>query len=263
MSNILYETIERTAFFYEDTNITFPSHLHRQLELFYLLEGIVEIRLGNRQFTMQEKDSAIILPNVIHSYESISDSRFYIGFIDPQKLGSNGNRFRYCECLNPINPISCYHPEALHVMNVLAMQNKKNAPIEHEERIIGYFNVLVDYFLDHLKLAPSDSHDRDDLLKTILNYILGHYMEALSLDSVAKEVGVNKYYLSRLFSEKIGCTFPDYLAMIRVDCARELLKTTDKSVDEIAYLCGFQSDSSFFRNFKKIAGVTPKQYKGL
>lgn len=261
LSSIFYETVKKSAFFYEDSNIVFPGHLHRQLEIFYLLSGQVDIKLGTRKFTLHKDDVLLVLPNVIHSYESIGNSRFYIGLTEPRQLGKTGKLLENCECLNPVNPISAFHPEALHIMNVLAMQNKKEITDEHEERTCGYLRVLADYFTEALNLVPSESSSQDDILKPILNYILGHYRDDLSLDLVAREVGINKYHLSKLFAEKIGHSFPGYLMMLRVDYAKELLLTTYKKMDEIAFLCGFQSESSFFRNFRRITGMTPLQFR--
>lgn len=77
----------------------------------------------------------------------------------------------------------------------------------------------------------------EDILHSVLNYILCHYRENMGLDHVARETGISKYYLSKLFTNKIGCSFPEYFE-------------GKKSIREIGEICGFQSETSFFRSFR-------------
>lgn len=261
MGSIFYENTGREAFFYEDLDIVFPRHLHKQIEIFYLIEGEVKITLLQQKFLMKAGEILIIFPNLIHSYESVGNTRFYIGLIDIEKLGNNCTVFLDKQCLNPVNKITKFHPEVLHIMKILANQNKKTGSLKREERLYGYFAVMVDYLLECLELQTIQRGNYSETLYLVLNYVLGHYKEEITLDVVGREVGINKYYLSKLFSGKIGYSFPEYLMRIRTEHARELLRTTTKRMDEIACECGFQSESSFFRNFKKITGVTPLKYR--
>ena len=85
--------------------------------------------------------------------------------------------------------------------------------------------------------------------------------EPLTLGELARELGMNKYHLSHVFSEKMGQSFPSYLASIRLSCACSALAETDRSVTQIAEECGFESQRSFFRVFQQHMGTTPLQYR--
>ena len=100
-----------------------------------------------------------------------------------------------------------------------------------------------------------------DLTGSLVHYLSQNFQKPLSLDTVARDLGVSKYHLSHVFSEKIGQSFSSYLASIRVDCACALLAGTNRSVTEIAAESGFESQRSFFRAVGARCGMTPRAYR--
>ncbi len=83
----------------------------------------------------------------------------------------------------------------------------------------------------------------------------------LSIDSLAKRLGTNRNYLSKFINSEIKQTFYDYVNQWRVSHAAQLLTTTTLSVDAVAVKSGFKSGSTFFRQFRKITGLTPLAYR--
>ena len=86
-------------------------------------------------------------------------------------------------------------------------------------------------------------------------------MENLSLDDVSHEFGISKYHISRCFSQKIGCSFTNYLNALRIQNANKMLLTTELPVTDISYQSGFESLSTFYRVFQQFHGITPSEYK--
>ena len=78
---------------------------------------------------------------------------------------------------------------------------------------------------------------------------------------VADHLHVNTSYLSTLFRQVTGMTFKEHLNRIRIEEAARLLSNTDYSVMEIAIACGYKDQSYFTKVFKKLTGLTPKQYR--
>ncbi len=83
----------------------------------------------------------------------------------------------------------------------------------------------------------------------------------ISLEYIAQEVGMSPQYLSKIFKEEIGMNFIDYVTGKRIAYAKELLENKDKSIREIAVEVGYSDSSYFTRIFKKIVGLTPKEYR--
>ena len=79
--------------------------------------------------------------------------------------------------------------------------------------------------------------------------------------ALAKELGVDLYYLSHFFREHFGLSFQEYLAKLRCEKARRELLLTDRSLLDISLSCGFSSPKYFQRAFQKQYGATPKEYR--
>lgn len=92
-------------------------------------------------------------------------------------------------------------------------------------------------------------------------YIREHFREDISRDDVAAAVYVTSSYLSRIFRTETGMKITDFLTRCRIEEAKRLLRTTDRSVSDIAVDSGFESFSYFSTVFKKVVGVTPVQYR--
>lgn len=94
-----------------------------------------------------------------------------------------------------------------------------------------------------------------------LEYIANHYQENLSQKDVADYIGITPQYLSGLFNREIGRSIPDVINEKRVERAKELLRTTALSSAEIARRVGFGNTTYFYTVFRKLAGVTVREYR--
>lgn len=94
-------------------------------------------------------------------------------------------------------------------------------------------------------------------------YLEEHYMEKISLDVLAEQFFINKYYLSKLFKESYGMTINAYILSVRITRAKQLLRFSDRTIDEIGEKVGIADGNYFARVFKKIEGVTPSEYRKM
>ena len=78
---------------------------------------------------------------------------------------------------------------------------------------------------------------------------------------MSREVNISPYYFSKLFKEETGENFIEYVTAARMERAKELLDSTDKSMKEICVEIGYADPNYFSRSFKKNIGVTPTEYK--
>ena len=92
-------------------------------------------------------------------------------------------------------------------------------------------------------------------------FIEEHSTEQLSLSKVASAVGINPTHLSEKFKLVTGVNFVEYVARIRFENARFLLRAKQLRISEIAFAVGFQSLSQFNRVFKKLSGKSPSEYR--
>jgi two-component system response regulator YesN len=89
-----------------------------------------------------------------------------------------------------------------------------------------------------------------------------HFADSqLSLEGVAKAIGVSPVYLSRLFKQELGTTFVTLLTQMRISKAMQLLGSTGQTVAEIGESVGYESQHYFSTAFKKVVGVSPNRYR--
>lgn len=100
-------------------------------------------------------------------------------------------------------------------------------------------------------------------IKYCKQYINEHYSEQITLESMARELYLNPVYLGALFKSKTGISFTNWLLTVRIEKAKELLKTSQLSIYEIAERVGYQDAKHFSRLFAKHEGIKPNEYRKL
>lgn len=112
-----------------------------------------------------------------------------------------------------------------------------------------------------LGINQSQNELKNYLIDRIIRYIEENYAKPLSLESVADEFLISSGYLCRLFKQKIGINFVNYLNMVRIAKAKHLLLTTNLRIYEVGNLCGFADLNYFTKVFKKATGMTPSYFR--
>lgn len=95
----------------------------------------------------------------------------------------------------------------------------------------------------------------------IKEYLENHMAEKITLDGLSEKFFRNKYYLARLFKNEYGITTGDYLLQVRISHAKELLRFSSLSVEEIGERCGIAPLYYFSRIFKRVEGISPRDYR--
>lgn len=98
-------------------------------------------------------------------------------------------------------------------------------------------------------------------LLQILDYINDHLDRDIKLADLADLLGISQFHFSYLFQQSLGTSPYQYLLQQRIERAKQLLKQTDRSIIEIALMCGFNSHSHLSKQFRQFAGMTPKAYR--
>jgi YesN/AraC family two-component response regulator len=109
-----------------------------------------------------------------------------------------------------------------------------------------------------LSFFPEDQHVTTEL---VINYIKNNYTEKISNAQIAEKFGYNPLYLNRIFKGDTGMTLHKYILKERVTLAKQLLKNTTLSVEEIGADCGFANQTHFCTAFKTVTGKSPTAYR--
>ena len=134
----------------------------------------------------------------------------------------------------------------------------------HEKNGIASLKLFTDIF-SVMDIVISDSKKSVPFVKNkisdVIEYINKNIDQKLTLDDIAQDTKISKYYLCHSFCEAVGMTVFEYIEFLRIAKAKQLLAETNNSISEIASAVGYNSCAYFGKIFKKRENITPKQYK--
>lgn len=266
--SILYQTNPGQSRIYLSNNINYPPHLHRQAELLLVLSGEVTASVSDKNYCLQQNDGILVFPNQLHSLHTAAASRILLVLFESD----------FCHCFKQL--LENYFPAennfSLSALSRHGLTGKEGLIALTEEfvrgslltnpsltRCIGYLTLLLTDILPSLTLLEKEAFGVQSIEQQVLLYMDSHFTEELSLEQVARQLGISAFSLSRLFSNRFQTSFPRYLTSRRLDYAKELLLETELSVTQIALDAGFGSPRTFFREFQKNCGLTPGQFRKL
>lgn len=125
-------------------------------------------------------------------------------------------------------------------------------------------HLIICIFLKVLKLSihsGSKGTANEKPIQAALLYIHMHFRENPKLSEVAKIAHYNASHFSHTFHKELGTTYCDYLNMLKISYAKELLLSTSLKISDVCFECGFTSHSNFLRLFKEKIGLSPMQYR--
>ncbi len=105
-------------------------------------------------------------------------------------------------------------------------------------------------------------HTEQMIFARILAYVHRHYhRSSLQVQDIASEIHFSAGYMSSIFKRRMNKNVWEYITELRIESAKQLLCTTSKKRDEIAYEIGYESPEHFSRMFKRYTGVSPTEYR--
>jgi len=138
-----------------------------------------------------------------------------------------------------------------------------NAAFEEKRQGEGYYSFQKAQEPEKASDGEVRKYSRgNEIIVRVREYIVEHLSDSgLSRDAIADEVHLTPEYLSYLFKKEFGTTLTDYIMMVRMDHAKEALRNTNLSIDDVAQDSGFANTTYFFKKFKDYVGMTPRKYR--
>lgn len=244
-------------------------HCHADFELFYVESGACRFFIENNIYDIHAGDFMLIPPSVFHYTRYLFGpcKRNVVHFCR-EDIGEHVLRLlpqgeEFLSAMRIIQTPETYREQInAHLFRML--HEKKIA----DERSQPMLQVLLqELFLicsrecRFLFNIPVNIHTTDRQIVLAAQFISNHYMEHIDAADIAAAAGYSPNYLSQKFRKSVGVGIHEYLVFIRLQYAALELITTNDSITEIAFRCGF-SDSNYFKDaFKKKYGVTPRAYR--
>lgn len=260
------------------SKIVHNKHYHNSYEILFLVSGACNVFVKNRDYQLKQGDLLLINKYHIHKVIYVDKESFYHRYVTYFK-DSFLQKFTAQKVLTDVistlyqktHPKITLDPSQIKTLTCLF----KNILLEEKQKKINYQYLISSLFFEVLILihrysqlnghhCSKKTHDQIESLsreETIIAFIDDNYNKSLSLDIIAKELSISKYYLSHYFKKKTGFTIIEFINNKRILEAQKLLTSSNYSITEVAYQVGFNNSTHFGRVFKELTSIPPSEYR--
>ena len=240
-------------------HLHFSAHMHPHIELVLVQRGCARAWVDTKEYTLRAGDAFIVFPNQVHEYFDIERGEHIIIIFSPEQIPS----------LLPL--FEGHLPEAAQIAlgeeaSVIATLAKRAVQMHESEAthkvtaVTGYLHALLGEICSRLTFNRTESVPSGNA-KKVINYCRKHYREEISLEVLERELYINRYYISHIFTNYLQVGFNEYINSLRIFEACRKLRHETTGITEIAEQVGFGSLRTFNRTFKQRTGMTPSEYR--
>ncbi|MHC5269877.1 cupin domain-containing protein [Enterococcus sp. LJL98] len=250
----------------------YPLHRHKQLEILFVLEGSINVRVEEEGFRLEENDLVVINRYELHGVFGTSEKNavlkfqidtdfynYYFPNYSKKKFNCNATYFSRTEVLAKEGPFEKIRQQ----LATLAYQWRKKKPgyqLDMGTALLNLGKILVRYFEDDTGETRNRSRDLERLSR-ILDYIDRNFEKGVSLKEIAELEQLNFYYLSTFIKQNLGVSFQEYVNMRRIEKVMDQLVTSEKKITDIAFESGFSTTKSMNQLFKRLLKMTPTAFR--
>ncbi len=234
------------------------EHYHKGYEIYCMTEGECGYFIDDSIYEVRAGSIIFIPPGLIHRtiYTDMPHSRLLINFTDryiPECLGATVGGMKKLYCGEEL------FSKVVSLMEEIERE-WQGEDIYSMEMLEGLtYRIMILLARDGVSEPPEEHSLAIDAVR----YIRERYAEDVRLSMVAELLSVSPEHLSRVFRQKTGFGFNEYLSLVRLQRAEQLLEEEPKmSISEIAYACGFNDSNYFSHRFKQAYGHSPKMQRG-
>ncbi|MBE5733148.1 MAG: helix-turn-helix domain-containing protein [Clostridiales bacterium] len=234
-------------------------HNHEFCEIMFVKEGSGNVMIDNVMHPIKKGDIVIYNPLTYHAEyfdRETCDEVMFFGFsrlnVECFAPGT------LCDGLFKILHTGKYFDEFSFYCDQL-LKEKNAKEFQYSAISESLLNILISYILrlsDDTKIT-----ENTNTCNQIKDYLDKNYTSNKSIDDICRDLYINKYYLTHLFKDAMGVPPLKYMITKRISLAKELLTTTDLTIEEVAIKCGYSDTTYFIKVFKKAEGITPIEFK--
>lgn len=233
------------------------ANWHENIEFLYCNVGSGQINCNSVIYDVEEGDLVVVNSNLLHSVRKKAPFEYYCLIVDSDFLATNGISISGIEFDTFVRSKTVSELFKDVVREILSDGKYRVAGVRAD-----ILNLLVYLARNHSVSASSETKNRgatDESIKLAIGYIKSNFSHRLTLDEIAAEVNLSKYYFAREFKKATSMTVVAYINEIRCRNARKLLLSKKYSISEVAAMCGFENNSYFSKTFKAVMGSLPSE----
>lgn len=230
-------------------SIGYNAHLHRNMEIYCVVKGSSHVTINEREYDLTPGQAVVINSLLIHSYKNTKNT--IVSFL---LIGTNFLQlFRslYPEQLLPefLSDIEANKP----ILELIEQIAERYDDFDSFEGM-GYSNLLIHNIVKTYGTESAKKASKKFILSEIIQYIYDHYQENLSLTNLANQFNYAPRSLGHIFGKYVKIDIRNFINAVRVEKVLEMHYDpayNDKTIVDLAFSCGFNSASSFYRAYRK------------
>lgn len=265
--DFLIERVKRDAHY-----TTQSSHFHPYFEIGYVMYGTRSMTINHSLYHLVRGNLVFITKGELHKGLPVENAPSSVELIN--LYFKEDYLIPYYEIFGKKEIYRLFETHVIAIPNVrqeYVEELFQKMLYEHEgvdelskELIHDYVNELICFLIRYQKKNQKEiigNEGEHPLIQEAVKYIYYNYSKELSLELVAKRFNLSKSYFSKRFKAVTGFGFKEYLVSVRLKEACNLLLNTDKTITEIAFLCGFNDSNYFGDAFRKANGISPHNFR--
>ncbi len=232
-------------------------HIHKEMEMIYVYSGQTTATVGNDDCTMTAGDLLVVRPYQTHTYPSSrpgSHNRFLVLIFPTHSLAEMEQQFM---AYDPISPVIPVQPNSLTDQCFRAMAAVRGSYAH--TKICAYLTLAISDLIPTISWKIREPMDHT--VENILQYCSRHFTENVTLDVMAADLHLSKYYISHTINKYTKMNLNTIINSFRIELACRLLHQTDHKITHIAQDVGYDSLRSFNRAFMALNQTTPLAYR--
>lgn len=247
-------------------------HFHNYMEVGYCYHGKGRLIIEDRVYRYSDQMFTIIPANIPHT--TISDPgnicKWEFLFIDMDAFVTEEMKwegYSVSEILHQINSRGTMKSKENHGdmgrLILEMMRECRNQGPYYKESLKGW---LATFAVGILRLNQEREAARrinrvNRYIRDAIEFVSSHYNEEIHIGDLAEISGLSESHFRRTFEESMNMKPVEYINMVRIDKACDMIAREDISMEDVCYRIGYQTPSTFNRNFKALTGMTPLQWK--
>ena len=246
------------------------AHYHPYYEFYYLLSGTRRIFINDTIYSVKKGDLIVIPKGELHRTTYIGGDTherivmvFSDAFIEPLINNLGMEVFKKCFDKRQIS-IPPNRREYIEELFGKIIREHNGIDIYSDSMLTVYVYELILFVLrchENAEAAYPADDIGDDVISEAAKFISGNFTQDFSLAQLSAKYNMSPSYFSRKFKLCTGFGYKEYLVTVRIIEACRLLLNTDLSITQIAEKCGFEDSNYFGDCFKKIKGMSPREYR--
>lgn len=249
--------------------ISHPIHIHDGIEIMYVINGSVKVKISYGSFIMEKGDFIVINGYEVHSAEPVGEAPVIGSIFVGNEIFSPKEGLIMWDKNSLKSNVEAYGKLSKKIEEIIiASINNNSCPKDVIDYMHDIFLLLrINYKWEKFNLLNRGRNpyfDNATILKSLnslLIYMYTRYDEKLTLETVANHFSFSKYYFSHFIKQAFGMSFQECLNKVRADRAEIEILGTSNPIGDICYQMGFSSPHYFSKYFKSFFELTPSAYR--